>query len=1054
MKRLITALTGLMILTGSAVAANPDWENADVTNRRRLPMTATFSTTQTLTKSLNGKWRFRHLDRPDAPGSQDKFYNPGFNTLGWGEIEVPGLWELQGYGDPLYVNIGYQWRGLYDNNPPHVPYDRNGVGQYVTAVNIPAEFLKDKRRTTLDIGSATSNVRVWVNGKEAGYSEDSKLAASFDITPYLKAGDNTIAMQIVRWCDGTYLEDQDFWRFTGIARDGVNINSRPAQRIEDFTVYAPMDGNGTVDVAVTSGIKNVEAQLMRDGKTVLTAQAQPKGGKVTLPLTVENPALWSAESPALYDLRLTAYGAGGKIAESLDTHVGFRSVEVARGNLLVNGKPVLFKGVDRHELSPYGGYNMTRGEMVRDIAEMKRLNVNAVRTSHYPNDPQWYELCDIYGIYVVDEANVEGHGMGYGDRAVAKDPQFNKAIKERAQRMVQRDRNHPSVIVWSLGNEAGMGQNFLDSYALVKEMDPTRPVQYEQAAQGDGSDTFCPMYYSIKHSAEYGRDAEEKAKAGEYMKPLIQCEYEHAMGNSTGTIESYWRDVRRYPALQGGYIWDFVDQALYQPVDSLPGTDHIFTYGGDYNPIDPSDYSFNCNGILAADRSWHPGAYQVKHTYRNILTTLDSSVPVKIKVYNENFFTDLSAYRLLWSVEADGKPVKEGVVDNLDIAPQQTGVISLGFNADALPADASDLYLNVSYGLKASTALLPRGYVVASDQMALRESVPVMYKGGMAAMTVDDTAAGIVFSGNVTEGRRTLPWQVSFDKAVGAITSYKLDGKELLSEPLLPSFGRAYTENDLGAKFHELCADAQHPSLKPVKIERQANDGYTTITVVYTSPFAATGMSVDYDIYGDGTVTLTENLRITGSVEKPDQPRMMRFGMKFAMPGQYSDINFYGRGPVENYVDRYQCAPVGLYSQHVNDQYAYNQARPQDSGSKTGLKWLRVTDNAGLGFEMSSGVRFIGTVLPFSQDDLDVTVGGKQYTTNPGNRPTGLSRHSLDLLEKAHINDRANGTTYVNIDGEQMGLGGENSWGAMPEADNRLALNRDRTFTFTLRPVF
>ena len=526
------------------------------------------------------------------------------------------------------------------------------------------------------------------------------------------------------------------------------------------------------------------------------------------------------------------------------------------------------------------------------------------------------------------------------------------------------------------------------------------------------------------------------------------------MGNSTGTIESYWRDVRRYPALQGGYIWDFVDQALYQPVDSLPGTDHIFTYGGDYNPIDPSDYSFNCNGILAADRSWHPGAYQVKHTYRNILTTLDSSDPVKIKVYNENFFTDLSAYRLLWSVEADGKPVKEGVVDNLDIEPQQTAEISLGFNADTLPAEAADLYLNVSYELKASTALLPRGYVVASDQMALRESAPVMYKGGIATMTVDDTAAGIEFSGNVTEGLRTLPWQVSFDKAVGAITSYKLDGKELLSEPLVPSFGRAYTENDLGAKFHVLCADAQHPSLKPVKIDRQAKDGYTTISVIYTSPFAATELSVDYAIYGDGTVTLTENLRITGSVEKPDQPRMMRFGMKFAMPGQYSDINFYGRGPVENYVDRYQCAPVGLYSQHVNDQYAYNQARPQDSGSKTGLKWLRVTDNAGLGFEMSSGVRFIGTVLPFSQDDLDVTVGGKQYTTNPSNRPTGLSRHSLDLLEKAHINDRVNGTTYVNVDGEQMGLGGENSWGAMPEPANRLALNRDRTFTLTLRPVF
>ena len=1053
MNKLISTILGIGVFLG-ATAAVPDWENAAVTQRSRLPMTATFVTPQTLTKSLNGKWTFRHLPRPDAPEVAEKFFNPGFDTSRWGSIEVPGLWELQGYGEPLYVNTGYQWRGLYDNNPPHVPYDRNGVGQYVTTIDIPDDFLSGKRRVTLDIASATSNVKVWVNGKEAGYSEDSKLAASFDITKLLHPGENTVAMQIVRWCDGTYLEDQDFWRFTGFAREGVNINSRPATRIEDFTVEAPMSGQGKVEVTVTPGISTVEAVIRHDSKVVFSGNAKATKGKAVIDFNIANPRLWSAETPELYTLDLTAYTNDGKVAETTATNIGFRSVEISGGNVLVNGKPVLFKGVDRHELSPYGGYNLSREDMIRDITEMKRLNINAVRTSHYPNDPQWYELCDLYGLYVIDEANVEGHGMGYGNRAVAKDPQFNKAIKERAMRMVQRDRNHPSIIMWSLGNESGMGQNFLDSYAMVKDMDSTRPVHYEQAAKGDGSDVFCPMYYSIEASRKYGEEALRKASEGVYMKPLIQCEYEHAMGNSTGTIDSYWRDIRRYPALQGGYIWDFVDQALYQPVDTIPGTDHIYTYGGDYNPLDPSDYSFNCNGILAADRSWHPGAYQVKHIYRNILTSLDRAEPLSVKVYNENFFTGLAPYRMQWNVEADGKTVRQGVVDNLEVDPQTTATVDLGIKVADLPRDASDLYLNVAYELKADNGLLPRGYIVAQDQIALREKDPKMFVPAISPLDVEQNDNTIVFSGNVTEGHRTLPWQITFDKTTGTVFSYTLDSKPLINEPLLPSFGRAYTENDLGANFHKLCADAQHPDLKPKNISLSEGDGFSLIKVEYTSPFAGTALNVDYRIYGDGSVTVDESLDIVDKIADPDKPRLMRHGMKFAMPGEYSDICYYGRGPVENYVDRYQCAPVGIYSQHINDQYAYNQVRPQDSGSKTDIKWLRVTNPAGIGLEVTSDIRFIGTILPFSQDDLDVTAAGDQPTVNPSNHPKGRNLHSLALLSKAHVNDRANGITYVNIDSEQMGLGGENSWGAMPEKANRMSLDHDRNFTFTLRPLF
>jgi len=1051
----------------AASAAAHDWEDASVTERNRMPMTATFATPQTETISLNGTWRFRHFDRADAPDAAQPFYTKGFDTAGWGTIQVPGLWELEGYCDPLYVNTGYQWRGLWENNPPQVPVDRNGIGQYVTTVDVPKAFLAGGRRVTLDIGAASSCVRVWVNGKQAGYSEDSKLAAAFDITRLLRPGINTIAMEIRRWCDGTYLEDQDFWRFTGIARDGVSLNSRPARRIEDVTVTAPMDGNATVTIALTPGIKSVEAEILDGGKAVASWRTELRGktrrdslGRETVvgALSVANPRLWSAETPNLYDLHVTAYTADGRVAESTEIPFGFRSVEIAKGQLLVNGKPVLLKGTDRHELSPYGGYIVTREEMERDLAIMKQLNINAVRTCHYPNDPLWYELCDKYGIYVVDEANSEGHGMGYGDRAVAKDPQFNKAIRERVRRMIERDRNHPCVIVWSMGNEAGMGRNYLDAYHDAKAMDTTRPAQYEQAGQGEGTDIFCPMYYTLDHCRAWGEKAKAAAAAGNYPKPLIQCEYEHAMGNSTGTIDYYWQLVRSNPYYQGGFIWDFADQALYQRVDTIPGTDHIFTYGGDYNNIDPSDASFNCNGIIAADRSLHPGALQVKHTYRNILSSLAGTAadsPLKIKVYNENFFTTLAGVRLLWSVEADGKTVAEGEVTDLDVAPQATATIDLGrpLASMPIPAGARDIYLNLDYQLKESAPLLPRGYSVATEQLAIRESAPVMYTASARPMTMTEKDGKMVFSGTTPLAGTVMPWTLTFDRASGAVTGYTLTGRQMLAEPLKPSFGRAPTENDLGANLHRLCADALYPTLSPVSVDIQQSADSALVKVEYTSPFAGTALTVDYVIYGDGSLKGTERLTRRGEIAKPDEPRLLRHGMKFAMPGEYSTLNFYGRGPGENYIDRNTCTPVGEYTQSVNDQYCYGYARPQDSGAKTDLRRLTVTDPTGRGLEITSDRLFIGTVLPFSQADLDVTLGGNRKSDNPSNHQNGLSRHSHDLLAKAHAGDRANGTTYVNFDSEQMGLGGENSWGAMPVPEHRMSLDRDREFTFAIRPV-
>ena len=1065
MKKPILLFSALLAALAATAAAH-DWEDASVTERGCMPMTATFATPQTQTISLNGTWRFRHFDNADAKAAAQPFYTKGFDTASWGTIQVPGLWELQGYGDPLYVNTGYPWRGLWENNPPHVPVDRNGIGQYVTTVDVPASFLAGGRRVTLNIGAASSCVRVWVNGKHVGYSEDSKLQADFNITGLLRPGVNTIAMEIRRWCDGSYLEDQDFWRFTGIGRDGVSLNSRPARRIEDINITAPMDGHATVKVALTPGIRSVEATVTDAGRTLATWKGDTRGsvrdslGRVTLTgsLDVASPRLWSAETPNLYDLNVTAYNADGSVAETATIPFGFRTVEIARGQLLVNGRPVLLKGVDRHELSPYGGYIVTREEMERDLAIMKQLNINAVRTCHYPNDPQWYELCDKYGIYVVDEANSEGHGMGYGDRAVAKDPQFNKAIRERVRRMIERDRNHPSIITWSMGNEAGMGANYLDAYRDAKALDPSRPAQYEQAGQGDGTDIFCPMYYPIDACRAWGDKAVAEAAKGNFPKPLIQCEYEHAMGNSTGTIDYYWELVRSNPFYQGGFIWDFADQALYQRVDTIPGTDHIFTYGGDYNNIDPSDASFNCNGIIAADRSLHPGALQVKHTYRNILSSLApvaADAPLAVKVFNENFFTTLAPVRLLWSIEADGRTVAEGEVDDLDVAPQTTSTVSLGRSLASIPGvdNARDIYLNLDYRLKESAPLLPRGYSVATEQLTLRESAPVMHTAAARPLSVKEQGTDVVFSGTVALAGTVMPWTLTFDRATGAISAYTLEGRAMMSEPLKPSFGRAPTENDLGAGLQHKCAAAMYPGLAPKSVALEQSADSAVIKVEYESPFDATALTVDYTVYGDGSVRGVERLRRTGDIAAPDEICMMRHGMKFAMPGEYSTVSYYGRGPVENYVDRNSCAPIGRYTQSVSDQHCYGYARPQDSGSKTDLRSLAVTDPAGRGLEITADRMFIGTVLPFSQADLDVTRGGDRRSDNPSNHQNGQSRHSLDLLAKAHAGDRAAGTTYVNFDSEQLGLGGENSWGAVPVREHRMSLDRDREFRFAIRPV-
>lgn len=1048
-----------IILALSVGPVKEDWNNPEVFQRNRLPMAATFVTDQQETINLNGIWKFQLLDNPTL--ADTGFQVVGYDDSSWGTIPVPGLWEMNGYGDPLYVNTGYPWRGHFRNNPPEAPVQDNHVGQYRKVVNIDASWIG--KQICICVGSATSNLRVWVNGKEVGYSEDSKLETRFDITKFVKAGENTIAFEIYRWCDGSYLEDQDFWRLSGIAR-GAYIYTREKSRIEDLNVLADMHGNVTVKAELTPGMTSVEYQIVdAEGKTVasfgdpvLKKYDKSERGNVLLTSTtrVNAPELWSAETPNLYTLKAVAKTKNG-VVESTSIDFGFRTVEIRNAQLLVNGKPVLIKGVNRHELNPYKGYQLSEADMIKDILIMKQLNVNAVRTCHYPDNPIWYSLCDKYGLYVTDEANIESHGMGYGEATLAKRLDYQAAHLERNKRLVRRDFNHPSVIVWSLGNEAGNGVNFEECYKWIKANDSSRPVHYEQAIRSWNSDIYCPMYASPEACVRYLESNPER--------PLIQCEYAHAMGNSLGGFKEYWDLIRKYPSYQGGYIWDFVDQALYAPSDaSKTGSDHFFAFGGDYNDYDGSDAAFNCNGVIAADRSLHPHAYEVAYQYRSIHTSANGSfsgtAPYSVKVYNENFFIDLSRYRMLWSLEADGTEVLNGVVENLNVAPGETDTVNLGVSEkDVLAAvaesGAGNIYLNIKYVLKRKDGLLPAGHEISYDQLAVKEVAPAMYASKCECLpTYSEDAKEHRFSGSfVYSDNLVADWSASFDKASGALVAYTVNGVSQISEPLMPNFNRAVTENDLGAKLQTRYAMWRKPefNLESMTVTKKSNQ--YVVDVEYKAIEDAAKVVMSYTVYGDGTLRASESLKDAGKLK--DCPNMFRYGMRFAMPGRFSNLDFFGKGPWENYADRESSALFGRYVQTVGDQYHYGYARTQESGTKTGLGWFRLIDDNGMGLEITSDIRFSASALPFSIEDLDVAfLGPKVYKQNRTNDQPASSQHSLDILSKAHVNDRANGTTYINFDMVQMGLGCITSWGALP-LDPYMVRAEERTFNFTIRPV-
>ena len=1051
MKRLMTIAAALVMGTMAlAAAANggklPYWQDPELVQENRLPMTATFQTGG-FNLSLNGFWKFNWNETIDSRPLD--FYRTDYPDAEWGTMPVPGMWELNGYGDPLYKNVGYAWNGHYRNNPPVPAYEHNYVGQYRRTFEISEDW--KGKDVFLHIGSATSNVRVWVNGKEVGYSEDSKLEARFDITKYVRTGENLIALEIFRWCDGTYLEDQDFWRLSGIARD-VYVFSREKNRMEDIRVLASASGKAEVTAEVTKGVTSLVfvvndpsgCKVAEKNVKVASKEKSARGlNVVRAEFEVPSVKQWSAETPSLYTLKVFSYGKKG-LSEVSVLDFGFRDVCIRNAQLLVNGKPVLIKGANRHEMNPYKGYVVSEADMIQDILIMKQLNINAVRTCHYPNDPLWYSLCDRFGLYVVDEANIESHGMYYGKESLAHDPDYLVAHMERTRRMVQRDFNHPSIIVWSLGNEAGHGDNFMKTYELVKSMDQSRPVQYERAEGGPGTDIACPMYFDYVQTEKYvSRDPAT-------IKPFIQCEYAHAMGNSMGGLKEYWDLIRKYPSYQGGFIWDFVDQALWWPADpGVYGTDHVFVFGGDFNDYDPSDNSFCCNGIIAADRTLHPHAYEVAYQYRSIHTSPVDALAGKVEVYNENFFIDLSRYTMNWDIEVDGHKVLSGTAPVPAVAPQEKVTMELGYNtSDIMDAcglkdlDYHDVYLNVRYVLRRADGILPAGSEVAYDQICITDAPLEMfadYSGVPAYYTDGDMH---VFGGyayyNGTGTARVSPWTAVFDASKGALVRYQLDGEELVESALMPCLARAATENDLGAAQDKRMDHWRNAEFKVVDFAVTPADSCYRVEVEYAPVGDFAYVRMGYNIYADGVIEAVEEFKDAGNLT--NGKLIGRIGMEFAMPGRFSTFEFFGLGPFENYCDRYSAARMGHYVQRVEEQYHYGYVRPQESGTKTQLKWMRILDANGAGFEVTSDVKFSASALPFHWKEMDVRMLGNNQA------------HSLELKKLACEDQRSLGRTWVNFDLTQMGLGCINSWGAWPRMEH-LVIPQEYTFRFVLRPV-
>ena len=1028
----------LAVLSAEAQKDKPWWLDPEVNEVNTMAPRAAFFAyeTENLAKadqkarserylSLEGKWKFNFSkDHDKAPRD---FYSLKYDDSQWTDFPVPGILELNGYGDAIYSNNGYPWRTQFRPEPPFVEERNNYTGSYRKMVTVPADWKGE--RIYLHVGSAPSNLMVWVNGKFVGYSEDSKVSAEFDLTKYLTPGkENLIAMQVMRWCDGSYLEDQDFWRFTGIARE-VYLYARPQAHIADLFITPDLVNNyqdGTLEVKLNAvGAKGETVMFSlkdKEGKEVAAQTAKVGGnGEVKVNFDIKNPLKWTAETPNLYTLYTTLMD-GKQVAEVVPQRVGFRKVEIKNAQVLVNGQPVLFKGANRHELDPVTGYVVSMDRMLEDIRVMKELNINAVRTCHYPNDPRWYELCDIYGIYMVAEANIESHGMGYGDKTLAKEPTYEKAHLERNESNIKIYKNHPSIIFWSVGNEAGYGPNFEKAYDLVKAYDPSRPCQYEQAGQNGKTDIFCPMYY------DYGGC--DKYSQGDNPRPLIQCEYAHAMGNSMGGFKEYWDMVRKYPKYQGGFIWDFVDQGLR--VKNKQGKT-IYAYGGDFGRYPTSDHNFNCNGIINPDRKPNPHANEVRYYYQNIWATAKDLKVGEVEVYNENFFKSLDDVELQWTLESEGKVLANGR-NALDIPAQQKRVVKL--DGYSLPADVKgEVVLNLDFVLKRAEPMLDAGYAVAREQFVVNpytfptmESVLAVTSGKYDTRKVEkeEKVAWVTLSAGNTS--------VTFNHWNGWIDYLDVDGKPMLEEgyAITPDFWRAPTDNDYGAGTQRKLHAWKNPEMKMKSFKVVENEGKAEkgVEVVYDMPSVEATLTMTYTLTPAGELVVNEAMTVNKDAKH--KPELMRYGMQLVMPKAYNMLTYYGKGPGENYIDRNNGDRLGVYDAKVADQY-WGYVRPQESGNKTEVRYWQVKDENGKGLEFYSFAPMECSTLNYLASDLD-----------DGWDKNAHQSHSGDLTPRDF--------SVVKLAARQRGLACVNSWGAIPLEQYRMPY-QDYSFTYVIRPL-
>ena len=996
----------------SAIAADktPVWLDPNVNQQNREPRRAHFFAFESLDMakgdksassrflSMEGMWKFCFVrNHQDAPKD---FFTLKYDDSQWTDFPVPGLFEINGYGDKTYVNAGYAFRTTFEPAPPYISETNNYTGSYRRTFDLPADW--KGQEVFFHVGSATSNLSLWVNGKYVGYSEDSKVAAEFNITKYLKSGRNLIAMQVMRWCDGTYLEDQDFWRFTGIARE-VYLYATPKTHIQDVTIGQDfVDGKGllNVDVKIAGGKADVEARLLdAEGKVVAEG----------LSATVDDAKAWTAETPYLYILELQLK-KNGQVLEAVRKKVGFRHIEIKGGQLLVNGQPILIKGADRHELDPDGGYIVSVERMIQDIKIMKQLNINAVRTCHYPDDPRWYDLCDEYGIYQTAESNLESHGMGYGDGTLAKRDDFAKMHIERQEGNMITYKNHPSIIVWSLGNEAGYGPNFEKAYEWVKAYDTTRPVQYERAEQNGKTDIFCPMYYGYEDCEKYAQ--------GDNPRPLIQCEYAHAMGNSIGGFKEYWDIVRKYPKYQGGYIWDFVDQGL-RDKSAVTGKE-IFTYGGDYGRYAASDHNFNCNGIIAPDRRLNPHAYEVAYYYQNAWITDKNIKEGTIEVYNENFFKTLDDLELTWTIRRHS-----GTIAISGIAPQQRKLITDEELKQTIARVLShhpddEILVNFAFRTREAQPLIDKGQTLARQQFVVQPYQFPELKCQMSNVKKEETTSYLKLSAAGTT--------LTIGKETGLIDYLDVDDSPMLvdRQSLTPEFWRAPTDNDYGAWLQQRFAVWKNPEMKLSLFESKENGA----VVSFEMPSVKAKLTLTYTLTPEGEVIVRQQLAADKTAEVAP---MFRYGMQLQMPAQYQTICYYGRGPAENYSDRKDSEFLGVYENKVADEY-YPYVRPQESGNHTDIRWFRVIDAKGRGLEFYANAPIEASALNYLVADLD----------DGPTKDKRIGSHSGDLVERQ--------LTQVHIQQRQMGLGCVNSWGAWPLKDYLLPY-QDYDFTFAIRPV-